>query len=363
MPLHFSQLPSHRTYVLHWYRYTLRNVPKNVHSVHLQSRIKSITKITLFKHRHDKSSWSVYRLLRDMKTLNGLLLKSKTEKVWKLLTTYSQKTPRSRRKTSISTVTSEPPIQEPEVVRNAKILHDYILEKKRNYSLPNVVSDEYKSELLMPLALHEHFLAKLHRIEYKLALGPPKVSVNYTAAGKARIWFVRSALNRGVRQSKALGRLIRAEKRNGQKNLDYWDNCRSVSVWAWHEAAWEHLMETGTMLKGNPEQFLSTTNKNRGRDYGGTGPVDAKAIREWFDPINESLKRLNSQSIDKANYFEGYKHKSVLQSQRQYFTKKTEVMYLNRRRRYTRMLKEHLPYVTPFFKNQNLPDVMKSYKF
>ncbi|SCU83607.1 LAME_0C05820g1_1 [Lachancea meyersii CBS 8951] len=364
MVLHFSQLPHHRTYVLHWYRYTLRNIPRNVHSEHLQLRIKSVTRTTVLKHRSDKSSWSIYKLLRDLKKLNTLLLKSKTEKVWELLTLYSRKTSGKGKKSSLP-ICAPPkaPEQDPETVRNAKLLHDYITEKQRRSLLPNNLADEFKLKLVLPLALHEHNLQKLHRIEYKLASGPPKVSLNYTSAGKARIWFVRSAVNKGKRQSRGLGRIIRLEKKKGQNNLDYWNSIHENSRWAWHEAVWEHLIETNSVIQGSPEKFLSSTAKPINKTGHVANVDENRVICEWLNPLKESLEFLSVQSERQAKYFEEYKRKATFRSQCQYFAQKTDLMYQNRKRRYTKMLNDDLPFVTPFFRTRNLPAVLKAHKF
>ncbi|CEP63074.1 Rrg1p LALA0_S07e01816g [Lachancea lanzarotensis] len=364
MVLHFSRLPHHRTYVLHWYRYTLRNIPKYVCSEHLQLRIRTTVKTTLTKHRCDKSSWSIYRLLRDLKTLNSLLLKSKTEKVWDLLTLYSRKTSGNGKKLPLPlSAPSEATYQDPVDVRNAKILHDYVTEKQRRFLLPQYISKGFKAKLVFPLALHEQSLQKLHRIEYKLALGPPKVSLNHTSAGKSRIWFIRSAINKGKRQSKELGRIIREQKKKGQKNLDNWNACHANSRWAWYEAVWEHLIEHGSVLGGGPEKYLNSASKAANRTRQTTTKTDDKAVGEWLDPIKESLDFLSTESEQQAKYFDEYKQKRIFRGQYQYFVQKTEVMYENRKRRYTKMLKNDLPFATPFFETQNLPTIMKAHKF
>ncbi|SCU78332.1 LADA_0A05138g1_1 [Lachancea dasiensis] len=363
MVLHFSQIPRHRTYVLHWYRYTLRNCTKYVHSVHLQQRVRRVTKVTMLKHKSDKSSWNVYKLLRDMKRINSLLVKSKTEKVWRLLTTYMGKSSRRKKRPSPSVdfmATNKGPTQDPERVKSSKILADYLTEKQGKLQIPSNICDKYKAQLILPLALHEHALRKLQRIEFKLAAGPPKVSLNYTAAGKARIWFVRSALNKGRRQSRALGRLIRSEKRKAQKNLDYWGHCQENSYWAWHEALWENLMETGCFITGGPEQFMSWDSKSVKR----VGTAECNdTLNEWLEPIKHSIAVLHTQSTTAAKYYENFKHGSVLQAQRHYFTEKALTVFMNRKRRYNKMLQEELQFTVPFFKKQNLPSIMKSYKF
>ncbi|SCU81550.1 LAFA_0C05732g1_1 [Lachancea sp. 'fantastica'] len=364
MVLHFSRLSHHRVYVLHWYRYTLRNISRNICSEHLQLRARTTVKTTLTKHRHDKSSWSIYKLLRDLKALNKLLLKSKTEKIWDLLTIYSRKTSGNGKKQPLPlSAAPEAAQQNPEDVRNAKILHDYVTEKQRHFLLPMYIAKEFKSNLVLPLALHERYLQKLHRIEYKLASGPPKVSINYTSAGKARIWFIRSAINKGKRQSKELGRIIRLEKRKGQKNLDYWNACHANSRWVWHEAVWEHLLENGSILKGSPEKHLDNVSKAASRTKHATINASEKAVREWLDPIKESLDHLSIESDRRTKYFDEYKRERVFRNEYQFFAQKTEIMYQNRKRRFTKMLVNDLPFVTPFFEKQNLPSILRAHKF
>ncbi|CUS21213.1 LAQU0S02e08614g1_1 [Lachancea quebecensis] len=360
MVLHFSCSTRHRTFVLHWYRYTLRNVNRQTFSWHLKARVKDITRITLVKHKSDKSSWSVYTLLRDLRTLNGFLRNKKTAAAWRLLTLYSKKSPKTQTSPPSTALQQSPPLQDPETVRNNHIIHSYVAERQQKNLLPQEISAEYKTLLLLPLALHYHSLKKLHIIESKLAQGPPKVSVNYTSAGKARIWFLRTAVNKNKRQSKALGQIIRREKRKSQKNLDYWEKCRVNGIWAWHEAAWEHLMETNTVLTGSPAKYFDA---ERTRKHIASEDTSLKAVAEWLDPVFSSLDMLQAQSAEQAAYFEKYKHNTVLQGQQQYFARKSDKMYENRKKRFKSLLEDDLPFVTPYFCKRNLAAVMKSHKF
>lgn len=298
-------------------------------------------------------------LLRDLKRLNSLLTKRKTAKVWQLLTLYSKK-PSRPALTTPKVLLAEPPVQDPDTLRKSKIVHDYIVERQSKNLLPQIIPRDYKYNLIEPLAVHEDALRRLHRIEVKLARGAPKVSINYTAAGKARIWFVRSALNKGKRQSKALGRLIRLEKKKSQLNLNHWESCHENSIWAWHEAIWEHYMETGIILSGGPERILNSEPR---AVPSAQGPKAIRAISEWLEPIRYSLNILREQSARRAKFYEHYKHANILQGAQQYFENKTALVYENKKRRFGHMLEKDLPYVTPFFNRQNLPYVMKSHKF
>ncbi|KAM3159824.1 Required for respiratory growth protein 1, mitochondrial [Lachancea thermotolerans] len=360
MVLHFSKLARHKTFVLHWYRYTLRNVARQTFSWHLKARVKDITRTTIVKHKSDKSSWSIYILLRDLKALNGFLRNKKTAAAWRLLTLYSKKPLRSGASSPSVALEHSPPLQDPETVRNSHIIHSYIVERQQKNLLPLEIPAEYKTLLLLPLALHDHALKRLHLIESKLVRGPPKVSVNYTSAGKARIWFLRTAVNKNQRQSKALGQIIRREKRKNQKNIDYWEKCRVNGIWAWHEAAWEHLMETNTMLTESPAKYFDN---ERSRKRAASDGTSVKAVAEWLDPVFSSLDMLQAQSAEQAAYFEQYKHNTVLQGLQQFFARKSDKMYQNRKKRFESLLENDLPFVTPYFSQQNLATVMKSHKF
>lgn len=372
MVSHFSSLNQHRTYVLHWYRYTFRNIPKSTNSIHLQNRLKSVIKKIASKHKPDRSSWSIYRLLTQLRDLNTNLVNGNSREAWMMLTPYTkQKKPNHGLKKPITSVVT--PQQDPEYVRQMGILNKYITKKQETLQLSGNVCAEYRLKLLLPLALHEHFLRKLHSIEYQLTHGPPSTYLSYTAAGRSHVWFVRSAVNKGERQSKALGRLIRAEKKRGQKNLDYWKDCKNNATWAWEEAVWEHYLDTGSVIKGNPIKYLTSKKnsvsmnevqvnklpqKNRADQM-----MDSKYVYEWLAPIKESLDILEDKSIGRAKELAGYKDKLISSGQVKYFDEKSKTIYQKRLLRYKKMKDDDLPYVVPFIPGRDLPTVMEKHKF
>lgn len=373
MPLHFKNLAQHRNYVLHWYRYTLRNSSRYTSSAHLQCRIRRITKNVLKKHKADMSSWSVYILLNEIKELNERLISGDITWVWdKLSSTAKAK----KKRKNILEAPSPPSVmtEDPNHIREMNILHQYIKERQKELKLPLNIPNEYKSKLLLPLALHNDSLKKLHRLQIQLAQGPPKIHLNYTSAGRSRIWFIRSALNKGKRQSKALGRLIRMEKKQNQNILNYLDSCQENSVWAWHEAVWEHYLVTGKILRN--EQFTSFFHENASKSreiLGGTlistnTPVQSQPpwsnlVEDWLHPIKSAMKILQKKSVERAKYFDQYRRKILMDGHAKFFNQKSNQMYSNRLARYKTMAEQDLPFVTPFFARQNLPSVLKSRKF
>ncbi|SCV03997.1 LAMI_0H12618g1_1 [Lachancea mirantina] len=356
MVTHFGELKQHRLYVLHWYRYTLRNTTKYVESEHLKLRLRTIVKSQLFKHRTDKSSWSAYISLQKLRELNKCLTKRKTIKAWNLLTEVSEKS--QNRRTSMQSVSNVPnaPVR-PVLAKESTILNHFIAGKQAKGLLPKVIPQQYKTQLLLPLALHDMALARLHREELKLARGPPKTYLNYTNAGRSRIWFVRSALNKSSRQSKSLGIMIRKEKKWAQGVLDARKRCEEDCVWAWQEALWEELLDSGRLVQGNPIEYVFENNSN----FGKFGPL--KNVTDWLNPIRDCVRGLELEAQHHALRFKKFKDDVLGRKSWQYFQTKSDELYARRLSRYRAMARRDLSKVTPFVARRSLPSILDKYHF
>lgn len=371
MVQNFIYLSEHRQCVLHLYRHTLRNSKQCCHSQHLIRRIKKITRQTIVKHRYDKSSWSVHFYLQKLYELNYLLIQRDVKTAWDLLTDVSKSKSKSKSKRS-STRSSKilnalqdlhrskqlKGLQDPQVVREQQILKDYIKREQTQNHLPRFIPEEYKVKLLLPLALHAKAMLKLNSIHGKLVEGPPKVFLTHTIPVGHRIWFVRSALNKKKRQSKALGTLIRREKREGHKRWDYLSQCKSNAYWAQQEANWEQLIENKAIPLLNLNKYLDSQIIGRRKT---TCPPQ---LAHWLEPISYSIQHLSEINAKKAAYFKDYRNKVLLNGgQVRYFENKSLTMYQRRVERFKKMTKNDLPYVVPFFKKRDLPSTLTKYRF
>lgn len=370
MVQNFIHLPEHRKCVLQLYRHTLRNCKEFCHSQHLIHRIKRVTRETIIKHRYDKSSWSVHFYLQKLHDLNKLLFQRDVKSVWVLLTDVSKSKSKSKkpRKTRTSKILNAlqnidkskhiKGLQDPQIVRERLILHNYIRREQARNRLPRIIPEEYKIKLLLPLALHARAMVKLNSIHGKLIEGPPKVFLTHTIPVGHRIWFVRSALNKKRRQSKALGSLIRREKHEGHKRWNYLRECRSNAYWAEQEANWEQLVMGEKIPLFDLKNYLDSQTVSRKK-------VECPShLTDWLEPIGYSLQILNQTNLKKAIYFKNYKDRVLLNGgQAQFFANKSLTMYQKRTNRFKQMVQNDLPYVVPFIPGRDLPSTLTKHRF
>ncbi|EJT41613.1 RRG1-like protein [Saccharomyces kudriavzevii IFO 1802] len=229
MAQNFGRIPSHKYYVLSLYRIVLRNIPKRCCSYAFQYEIKKNLSRQLTKHKHDKSSWSVYILLDKFKLLNSYLSEGKLQEIKNLIKPLRKTSKQLKTTKILGTLTDlgDNTVQSPEEVRNLHILETYIKQKQDLGLLPIYVPKTYKINLLLPLALNDHACVNLYNIQQKLEKGSPSARMSYTKEGRNQIWFVRSPVNKGKRQSKKLGVLIRQERKDSQKNVDNLNFCEA----------------------------------------------------------------------------------------------------------------------------------------
>lgn len=369
----FIYLAAHRGYVLTLYRHTLRNAAANCSSIHLRSRVRKVVKDVLFKHRFDKSSWSVHRLLEQMVKLNEYMKKGEMKQVWSLLTPYTKQkkpikdSPVTRQLKLLSVKECNNNDQSPTEQREMQILSEYIKRNQRRGRLPHHISNEYKLKLLLPLALHERDVLKLSRIQHQLSKGPPKSTLTFTSAGSGKIWFVRSAVNKAKNQSKGLGVFIRQEKKRAQKRLNGWEACRINANWALHEAIWEQALEDGTLLKFSPEEYLHILSGSLEDDKTPAKRQPEKncppKVFEWLNPINEVMASLRKKNSDASLSYRVHREENLLNNgEFDYYQSQNQKVYTNRVKRFENLVRTKLPYVVPFIPGRDLRSILAKYR-
>ncbi|CAI1819149.1 hypothetical protein SEUBUCD646_0B01950 [Saccharomyces eubayanus] len=367
MAHNFGRIPSHQCYVLNLYRTILRNIPKNCHSYAFQKEIKSNLSRQLTKHKHDKSSWSVYILLNKFNQLNNYLLEGKLQEIKHLiqpLKKVSKQLKTTRILKTLNDLGNGNSLQSPEEIRELHVLSTYIKQKQNLGLLPNCIPKEYKLKLLLPLALNESACVKLYNIHQKLEKGSPSARLSYTKEGRNQIWFVRSPINKGKRQSKMLGILIRQERKDSQKNIDDLNFCESNASWALHEAIWEEYLESKRIIEINLAKYLEYNIDNPKKPARYNPASQNKKINEWVDPVREVIFNLQAKSIQKVEYYNDYKEKLLSKDgQLAYFDKLSKAMYAKRLESFEKMAEEALPYVTPFIPKKDLLNALTKYGF
>lgn len=371
MVKNFIYLSAHRNYVLTLYRHTLRNASLKCSSIHLQCRIRKIVKDLLFKHRFDKSSWSVHRLLQQMAELNRHLKSGEVVEAWSILTRYSrQKKPVKRSAVTkelelFTKPTPEVNIQNATEQRELQIMGDYISRNQQRGRLPRHIPNEYKVKLLLPLALHEKDVLRLNRIQHQLSKGPPRSTLTSTSAGSGKIWFVRSAVNKAKRQSKALGIFIRQEKKRAQKRLNGWEACKVNAVWALHEAIWEQSLDNGTPLSLNPEKYLHLLSGSL-EDLRAPEKKEQSCppkVLEWLSPINDVMMSLRKANSDAASSYRKHREEQLLNDgELDYYQTQNDKVYTGRVQRFEKLVKTELPYVVPFVPGRDLRSILTKYR-
>lgn len=371
MVQNFGELASHRLYVLTLFRHTLRNANRYCYSVHLRNRIHKVVKTVIWKHRFDKSSWTVYSLLKKLLFLNEQLTHGDVWAVWPMLTQFSKKKKPfhgSELATIVKQLKTDNPVsalRNIEEERQRHILARYINHQQGNNRLPHNIPEEYKVKLLLPMAMHEDAMLRLLKIQHQLNKGVPKVFLTHTSAGSSRIWFVRSALNKSRVQSKALGVLLRAEKKKSQKRLDALERCRQNAVWALEEAIWEQALEGDICSHRDVSRHLSELqNSVVERSHQTDSDIEPTKLQMWLNPIKEVMNMLTNQQQEKMRFFRNYKDEVLVNGGRfKMWERKSHLMHDRRVKRFKQLVKSELERVSPFLSGHDLPSLLNKYKF
>ncbi|QLQ79581.1 hypothetical protein HG537_0C02280 [Torulaspora globosa] len=370
MVQNFSHLSSHKAYVLALYRYTLRATSSRCSSVHLRCRIRNTLRDMMFKHKHDKSSWTVFRLLEKMSKLNKCLEQGEVQQVWSMLTAMGKKKPCKKPVTNVLRDLSQsvPSTDTVNVVeqRESHILAQYINRGQQQGRLPGHIPREYQMKLLLPLAIHERNVEKLGAVQSQLSKGPPKCFLTSTAAGSGKIWFVRSAVNKGKRQSRNLGIFLRREKKLAQKRLNHWEACKKNANWAVHEAIWEQCLEDGTILDFAPEKYLRSLNLSLDDDESSVQLVKDREcptkVIEWLQPIKDAMDSLARINQERKESFKKHRDDVLLTGgQYEFYKNQGNKLYARRVKRFGNLVQNELPYVVPYISGRDLASLLSKY--
>ncbi|KAG0672718.1 Essential for respiratory growth and required for mitochondrial protein synthesis [Kluyveromyces marxianus] len=390
----FGQLGNHRKHVLDWYRYSLRNIKANIEIEHLKTQVYSTLRRTVRENKNHKSAWYVRGLLQDLNDINTYILNDDLHQLLKLRDKYSnedvitstttntppsgnallgeaitgikvptdsfvliereEKDERKKKKKAMTLSSSPSPSSARSDRLSRRVLYSYI---RKHYRPPFSLPQEHLESLIKPLAYHEYYCKKLYLIELRLAQGPPKVSLGYTGAGRARIWFVRSPLNRKKRQSKRLTTLIRLSKLQAQKNLDGARECEKMLWHGYHEAQWEYMLEKNNqMFPKTAEEVISLVKQG-----GNLRRLPVNFVN-WLQPIIEALQQFERLDIEVQEKFRKQRDMLVEGGQYQYYHNLNQQLYANRMARF-KNLKKELPVTNPFTKENNLGALLVKWKF
>lgn len=340
--------------------------------MHLRNRVQKVVKKVIWKHRYDKSSWSVYSLLKSLNNLNNHLEKGDIAIVWSMLTPFT-KQKKSFHGSNLTEAIEEVKKTQggtnlsPKDGKEGQILAKYINRGVESNRLPHHIPEIYKKELLLPMALHEKAILQLSRIQHQLSKGPPPVVLSHTSAGPSRIWFVRSALNKGKRQSKALGVLLRREKRKAQKTLDDLEDCKQNAQWALDEAIWEQMVEDGICLDwdlGKSLSSLTSLGQNGRSNRNAYSKHTPTKLKEWLGPVKEAMDLLIARQRERVHYYKEFKDSLLLNGgQFNFLEGESHKMHIRRVERFQALVRKELPYVVPFMRGRDLPSLLNKYKF
>lgn len=327
----------------------------------------------MFKHKHDKSSWTVFRLLEKMGKLNKCLEQGDVQQVWSMLTAMGKKKKPYSKKPVTHALRefsqSAPSTDSLSLVeqRESHILAQYISRHQQHSRLPRHIPHEYQMKLLLPLAMHEKNVEKLGIVEAQLSKGPPQCFLTSTAAGSSRIWFVRSAVNKGRRQSRKLGIFLRREKKLAQKRLNHWEECKNNANWALHEAIWEQCLEDGTIPDFAPEKYLRSLSLSLDDE---DSPVPQWKNREcptkvveWLQPIKEAMDSLARINRDRKESLKKHRDDVLLTGgQFEFYKNQGNKLYARRVKRFENLVQNELPYVVPYIPGRDLPSLLSKYR-
>lgn len=356
MTLKLCQIQAHKSYVLRLYRCTIKNLKTNTNSINLQMDVIKVLRSNFKANKINNNSWKIQGLLKDTEELNRSLLKNDLVNVQSLVAKYQikivhdsiPKDPKPNIKDS----------QSSGHVTDMNILARYMKIRQDKGYLPLDITKYAKQHLLLPLAKHLRSQHKLERIRSQLAKGPPKVYLTYTMAGPSRIWFVRSALNKGKHQSKKLGRIIRKEKLRYQIGLDTVGQLKHDARWAILEAQWEEYIVKGTLNQYDLEKCLQAITHRKQNIY--NSPV----LEKWLLPICDSINIINDEVQKSISHFNDQKEILLKDGgQYDYYLKKSQEVFEKRKQRFDNMMEKEVPYANPFDETQNLDSIMKRYNF
>lgn len=375
MRTHFSKLEVHRNYVLTLYRNTLRHI-QNVQSGYLKYRTMKLICTEVKKHKDDKSSWSIYKRITSLQSLYNSLKANDPTKANTVLTEYrhSIKKPRSKIKGILKSIESEinttSHFQDNKRLARLSLLDTYIKRKQSCNRLPKDIPQEYKTRLILPLALHERGLMNLERLKTSLMKGKYHTKLSYTMAGKTRIWFVRSYVNKKRKQSVKLRNLITYEKKKNLITLRRLEELQKNSYWAMHEAIWERYLDDGHLHKADLNRYMKNMQlQDKSTKQVPSVPnthVSSRAVtkcmrlREWLLPLAKiNVELENSCTATERKYLANKQKLLHRNSSLEYYKIQSQKVYNNHMKKYQKMLKDDLPFANPFIEERSVPEILR----
>ncbi|KAH7586886.1 PP-loop family [Nakaseomyces glabratus] len=369
MITHFCELAAHRNYVLALYRHSLRNVSR-INSGFVKHKMKKVITNEARKHKNDKSSWSIYRRLKELKLLSDKLEDDQVNDAYNLLDSFmkSVKKPKNELKGHLMKIRTEietnKNIQDKTRLTRLNLLHRYIAKKQQNQLLTKHIPDEYKEKLLLPLALHEKGILRLAAIRNQFKKGGYHAKLSFTMAGKTRIWFIRSMLNKRKKQSLRLRNLITSEKRRYLEVCKIVESLNENANWALYEAIWERYLDDGylhaTSSKGYLKMVEIEDNSVKLQNQNDSKVVKCQRLQQWLSPIQSSILSLENSLNQRQMKYAKLKTK-ILEPKGvyDYYQKKTKRVFQNHMKTYKRMVKNELPFVNPFIERLSIGSILK----
>ncbi|CCK69948.1 Rrg1p KNAG_0D01970 [Huiozyma naganishii CBS 8797] len=354
----FDRLPNHATYVLHLYRYSIRNVKYRISSIGLQRDILVELRRISKENKSDKPALVIHNLLKQLNEFNESLEQGLISQ-WSQYLPQPAQTQRSASRqlcVSIEKLSARPP-QDPEVSRQMSILSRYVSVRQRKGYLPRNIPKKYMQTLLLPVALHAYGKHKLDRIDAQLQKGIPQAKLAYTMAGRSRIWFVRSSVNKNAQQSKTLGVRIRQARDQHQSELNSVERCHEFhGVWASYEAQWEEYLLQN--VGSTPPPLVSLT------QFIGAPNRHSSVVQSWMVYLQDACAAIEKKSLSRMLEFQRYRDDVLIEGGvLAHYQRKTEQMYNKRKTRYDTMLQNELTHPFPFASERNMYHVLKRNQF
>ena len=386
MVLHFCELSSHRNHILQLYRCCLRAIDRQSRSIKQSLQLKELLRRRLDSYKQLKSSWSVYERLQKFDHLARVLVQGNFSDANELLNQHNK----AKKPTGVANVLAmleekaKPTLQSPEEVREMGLLSRYVHHRQIHGGLPRTIPREYMQKLLLPLAADWNARLRLQRIQRQMARGVPKVYLSHSSVGRSTIWFVRSPLNKGRRQSKKLSKIFISLRKEHQMVLDGYTTCKQDAQWALHEAMWEKYLETGKLTPYNFKQEMKKFKSEKMRQVRSSkepessplgtstfnkGGIKLKQgvddyVRGWLSPIVEVMDSLEKMEDSRAAYYANYRDNVLIRGkQLDFFMDSTESMYRKRRARFKEMQSTRVGFASPYDEDNNLASILREYKF
>ncbi|AET38082.1 Rrg1p Ecym_2348 [Eremothecium cymbalariae DBVPG len=359
MVKHFSELRAHIHHVRSWYRYTLRNINHGPIFSQAKKEIRDVVRSTIHKHRGSKSSWKVYSLLQDIRILNEHIRQLNLPGISLLL--HKHRAVKEKKNIELLDVSREVIFQS-NTNKNRDPLRSFLYSERKKMALPNDIPEEYIEKLIEPLVKHQRGINAFHKVQLSLSKGPPKTYLSYTMTGPGKLWFVRSAVNRRKKQSKALGTYIRFCRFTAQKNLDALRKLEKDLQWALQEYAWEDYLKTGNLVHKNQDLIISYIMDRKSSKTTGSNQMESLSpeMVSWLEPIKHSINYLHTKKIKLIKILKLNKDKLLFGGQFGYYDMQSQAAYQRRLRRYKNMLGE-MRSVNPYSESHNIWSLLKKW--